>query len=89
MPVKHGVKRIFGGSLINFYEIHMATENPLELSLYWEGGPPIDVADRINASFPNYLKKTLHQRMVIDIENEDRSVVEVFPRLVTWRIWTQ
>ena len=80
MSVTHGVKRVFGGSFINFYEIHMATENLLELGLYYEGGPPPDVADRINASFPNYLQKPLHRRIVVDIANDDRSVVKVFPK---------
>ena len=75
MSVAHGVKRVFGGSFTDFYEIHMATRNLFELGLYYEGGPPPDVADRINASFPNYLQKPLHRRIVVDIENEDRSVL--------------
>jgi hypothetical protein len=54
--------------------MRMATENLLELGLYHEGGPPPDVADRINASFPNYLQKPIHQRIVVDIANDDRSV---------------
>lgn len=77
MSVTHGVKRVFGGLLIDFYEIHMTTENLFELGLYYEGGPPPDVADRINASFPNYLQKPLHRRIVVDIEKEDRFVVKV------------
>jgi hypothetical protein len=75
MSVKHGIRRAFGGSLINFYEIHMATES-VESGLYYEGGPPPDVADRINASFPNYLQKPLHRRLIVDIENDDRSVLK-------------
>ncbi|KAI0294206.1 hypothetical protein BC826DRAFT_1012963 [Russula brevipes] len=31
--------------------------------LYFEGGPSPDIADRINASLPNYAQKPLHQRM--------------------------
>src|SRR6266850_1577707 len=61
--------------------MRMATENLLELGLYYEGGPPPDVADRINASFPNYLQKPIHQRIVVDIANDDRSVACVFSRL--------
>jgi hypothetical protein len=44
------------------------------IGLYYEGGPPPDVADRINASFPNYLQKPLHQRIVVDIAEKDRFV---------------
>jgi hypothetical protein len=44
--------------------------------LYYEGGPSPDVADRINASFPNYIQKPLHQRIVADIADKDRSVYE-------------
>lgn len=51
----------------------------MELGLYYEGGPPPDVADRLNASFPNYLQKPIHQRVVVDIANDDKSVVWVFP----------
>jgi hypothetical protein len=51
----------------------------VKLGLYYEGGPPPDVADRLNASFPNYLQKPIHQRMVVDIANDDKSVVWLFP----------
>ena len=44
------------------------------IGLYYEGGPSPDVADRINASFPNYLAKPLHQRIVADIAEKDRFV---------------
>ncbi|KAI0314545.1 hypothetical protein OF83DRAFT_1165187 [Amylostereum chailletii] len=37
------------------------------LGLYHEGGPLADVADRINASFPHYFLKLVHQRIVKDI----------------------
>jgi len=51
----------------------------VELGLYCEGGPPLDVADRINASFPSYLLKPVHQRIAVDIANDDRFVVCVSP----------
>ena len=79
MSVKHGVTRVFGGSFVSFYETNLESEDRLELGLYFEGGPPPDVADRINASFPNYLQKPLHQRIVLDIANDDKSVHENFP----------
>ncbi|KAH9979203.1 hypothetical protein BJV74DRAFT_858549 [Russula compacta] len=44
--------------------------------LYYEGGPSPDVADRINASFPNYLQKPLHQRIVKDIAHEDKETLD-------------
>jgi len=79
MSVKHGVTRVFGGSFVTFCETNMETEDLLKLGLYFEGGPPPDIADRINASFPNYLQKPLHQRIVTDIANDDKSVYEKFP----------
>ena len=78
MSVKHGLTRVFGGSLDSFYKMRMETENMLELGLYYEGGPSPDVADLINASFPNYLQKPIHQRIVVDIANEDKSVYKYF-----------
>ncbi|KAF8261173.1 FAD/NAD(P)-binding domain-containing protein [Lactarius quietus] len=49
--------------------------------LYYEGGPPADVADRINASFPNYLQKPLHQRIVVDIAEKDRETLDGLRRV--------
>ena len=74
MSVKNGIPRVFGSSFICFYAMDMATENILEIGLYFEGGPPPDVADQINASFPIYLQKPIHKRIVVDIANDDRSV---------------
>jgi hypothetical protein len=44
------------------------------IGLYYEGGPPPDVADRIGASFPIYLQKPLRQRSVVNIAEKDRFV---------------
>lgn len=41
---------------------------------YNEDGPPVDVGDRLNASFPNYLAKLLHQRLVHVIAEKDKCV---------------
>jgi len=49
--------------------------------LYYEGGPPPDVADRVNASFPNYLQKPIHKRIVVDIANDDRETLEGLSRV--------
>jgi len=50
-------------------------------TLYCEGGPPPDVADRINASFPNYLQKPMHQRIVEDIANDDKETLDGLRRV--------
>ncbi|KAH9970112.1 FAD/NAD(P)-binding domain-containing protein [Lactifluus volemus] len=50
-------------------------------SLYYEGGPSPDVADRINASFPNYIQKPLHQRIVADIADKDRETLDGLRRV--------
>ena len=44
------------------------------IGLYHEGGPPTEVADKIAASFPVYSQKPMHQRMVVEIADKDRSV---------------
>ncbi|KAH9021057.1 FAD/NAD-P-binding domain-containing protein [Lactarius pseudohatsudake] len=49
--------------------------------IYYEGGPPPDVADRINASFPNYLQKPRHQRIVVDIAEKDRETLDGLRRV--------
>ncbi|KAI0043336.1 FAD/NAD(P)-binding domain-containing protein [Auriscalpium vulgare] len=50
-------------------------------SLYHEGGAPPDVADRIDASFPNYLRKLVHQRFVKDIAELDKDTLEGLERV--------
>ncbi|KAI0298791.1 FAD/NAD(P)-binding domain-containing protein [Multifurca ochricompacta] len=49
--------------------------------LYYEGGPSPDVADRINASFPNYLQKPIHQRLVQSIAEKDRETLDGLDRV--------
>jgi hypothetical protein len=29
---------------------------------YWEGGPPVDIADRLTASFPHHMSVPVNQR---------------------------
>ena len=82
MSIKHGVSRVFGSSLISFHKMSVATENLLE-QVFIPKGPSPDVADRINASFSIYLQKPLHQRIVVDIANDDRSVNTSVSR-VSW-----
>lgn len=40
--------------------------------LYWEGGPPTDIADRFNASFPHLMGIELNRRMVQVIAEDDK-----------------
>ncbi|KAH9990774.1 hypothetical protein BJV77DRAFT_963198 [Russula vinacea] len=75
MSIKHGVSRVFGSSLISFHKMSVATENLLE-QVFIPKGPSPDVADRINASFSIYLQKPLHQRIVVDIANDDRETLD-------------
>ncbi|KAH7914109.1 hypothetical protein BJ138DRAFT_1144421 [Hygrophoropsis aurantiaca] len=43
--------------------------------LYWEGGPPTDIADRVNASFPNHLMKLMHQRITKSTAEADKDLL--------------
>ena len=42
--------------------------------MYDEGGPPVEVADLINASFPNHLMKQMHKMAMLHIIESDKSV---------------
>lgn len=44
------------------------------VGVYEEAGPPIDIADRIGASFPNHLMKLIHQQLMKRIIQIDKSV---------------
>ncbi|KDQ51395.1 hypothetical protein JAAARDRAFT_140378 [Jaapia argillacea MUCL 33604] len=48
---------------------------PLLLALYSENAPPTDIADRVNASFPNSLLKYVHQRITKDIALADQETL--------------
>ncbi|KAI6105040.1 FAD/NAD(P)-binding domain-containing protein [Pisolithus croceorrhizus] len=49
--------------------------------LYVENGPPTDIADRINASFPNFFLKLMHQRMVKDLAEADKDILDGLRRV--------
>ncbi|KAI6145594.1 FAD/NAD(P)-binding domain-containing protein [Pisolithus tinctorius] len=49
---------------------------PRLTGLYLENGPPTDIADRINASFPNFLLKLVHQRVVKGLAEADRDTLD-------------
>jgi len=49
---------------------------PRLMALYSENGPPTDIADRIDASFPNPFLKMLHPRAVKEIADADREMID-------------
>ncbi|KIJ33013.1 hypothetical protein M422DRAFT_70464 [Sphaerobolus stellatus SS14] len=57
----------------------MSTKQGLPIlfeGLYVEGGPPVDLADRIGASFPNYLTKQLNKGTTARIAEKDKATLE-------------
>jgi len=56
----------------------MSTKNGMPVllgGLYSENGPPVDIADRMNASFPNKFVKPVHQRLVKVIAEADKEIL--------------
>lgn len=49
--------------------------------LYCEAGPPVDVADRINASYPNAVMKELHKGVVAAITGADATLLDGLNRV--------
>ncbi|KAF7300095.1 Flavin-containing monooxygenase [Mycena kentingensis (nom. inval.)] len=49
--------------------------------IYWEGGPPSDVADRLNASFPHFMAVELNRRLVEVIAEDDKEILEGLKRV--------
>ncbi|KAF8209052.1 hypothetical protein K438DRAFT_1573180 [Mycena galopus ATCC 62051] len=43
--------------------------------VYWEGGPPIDVADRLGASFPHVMAIPLHRRRAKLMAEDDKDLL--------------
>ncbi|KAJ7730607.1 hypothetical protein DFH07DRAFT_848634 [Mycena maculata] len=43
---------------------------------YWEGAPPVDIADRITASFPHLMAIGLNQRQAIKIAEDDKELLD-------------
>ena len=70
MSNKEGMPRLMAGEFRR--NMHHILYIDLLVGLYWEGGPPTDVADRINASFPNNLMRLMHTRVSKDIADADR-----------------
>ncbi|KAJ7456075.1 hypothetical protein FB451DRAFT_1512395 [Mycena latifolia] len=42
---------------------------------YWEGGPPVEIADRVNTSFPHVMSIGLNQRLALKIAEDDNQMI--------------
>ncbi|KAG1751337.1 uncharacterized protein EDB91DRAFT_1243608 [Suillus paluster] len=49
---------------------------PRLMTTFCEGGPPTDIADRVNGSYPNGLVKLLHQRLTKEIAEADKELLD-------------
>ncbi|KAJ7159293.1 hypothetical protein C8R43DRAFT_882040 [Mycena crocata] len=47
---------------------------------YWEGGPPVELADRITASYPHLMAIELNQRQALKIAEDDKCLLEGLKR---------
>jgi hypothetical protein len=54
------------------YPANQDAELDIHTALYSERGPPADIADRIGASLPSKVLKSLHQRVTASIAEADR-----------------
>lgn len=62
----------------------MTTKNGfpvLQKGLYAEDGPPVDVADRLNAAFPNLAMCELAKRTAIEIAEKDKELLDGLKRV--------
>lgn len=55
------------------------------IAIFWEGGPPTDIADRVNASYPHDLLRLMHQRVTKETAEADKCVTGYFSRHLTER----
>ncbi|KAF7323963.1 Flavin-containing monooxygenase [Mycena kentingensis (nom. inval.)] len=55
--------------------------NHIMRPLYWEGGPPSDVADRLVASFPRFMAVDLNRRQAQLIAEDDKEILEGLKRV--------
>ncbi|KAG1751336.1 FAD/NAD(P)-binding domain-containing protein [Suillus paluster] len=53
---------------------------PRLMAMFWEDGPPTDIADRVGASYPNFLIKLLHQRLTKEIAEADKELLDGLQR---------
>ncbi|KAG1721001.1 hypothetical protein EDB19DRAFT_2044478 [Suillus lakei] len=49
---------------------------PRLMSIFWEGGPPTDIADRVAASYPNSFLTLMHIRVTKDIADADKELLD-------------
>jgi len=75
ISVRKGVPVFFSG-LHSSYCYRTSGADPRPVGLYEEGGPPIDTADRINASFPNHVLKLIHKHQMKQVIENDKETLE-------------
>lgn len=71
MSTTSGWKYLMGGRPIQT-RVKGDDSQPIRLDLYSENGPPVDVADRINASFPHAVMMGISRRQVKQIAEADK-----------------
>lgn len=51
---------------------YLCSDSYVRIALYWEGGPPTDVADHLNVSVPILFDKIKSPRLTKDIAEADK-----------------
>jgi hypothetical protein len=75
MSTKEGMPRLLKGDATTFLLwSNTLLKLDIHTGLYWEGPLPTDIADRINASFPSNVLKSIHQRTTKSIAEADRCI---------------
>lgn len=69
MTNKNGMPRFMKGKHL-YSRLHAFVDS--EVGIYWEDGPPTEVADLIDNSMPVLYRKMLHKRVAADIAEADK-----------------
>ena len=76
MTTKNGFDILFKGRVV--CQQTVCCYNISASDLYCEDGPPTDIADRLNASFPHFMNIELAGRSTAQIAGLDRFVKLIF-----------
>ena len=75
MTTKEGMPRLMKSTfLLLEASVVYLTENEYCIDVYWEDGPPTEVADLIDNSMPVLYRKMVHKRIAKDIAEADKYV---------------
>lgn len=74
MGIKNGWGVFFKGELLPNAQF-IFTSLVSILGTYEEGGPPVDIADRLSASFPYHMSTEYSQRKVKEVAELDRWIL--------------